>query len=120
MHPPAEQLVRNHDVEQEDEHSGIHSAARAAGGDPGGSTSHALSPGPGGKEQNGSAGHLQEDHRGLRILCTNRSLRIVAVDDRTSRMRTTDRLQIFGVPENHLHFALCLAAADRGLRRMLP
>lgn len=25
MHPPAEQLVRNHDVEQEDEHSGIHS-----------------------------------------------------------------------------------------------
>lgn len=63
VHPPAEQLVHNHDVEQEDEHSGIHSAARAAGGAPGGSTAHARSPGPGGKEQNGSAGHLQDDHR---------------------------------------------------------
>lgn len=120
MHPPAEKLVRNHDVEQKDKHSGIHSAARAAGGDPGGSTAHALRPGPGGKEQNGSAGHLQEDHRGLRILCTNRSLCIVAVDERTPRMMITDRLQTFGVPENHLHLALCLDAADRGLGRMLP
>lgn len=36
LHPAADQLVRDHHVQQEDEHGGIHSAARAAGWQPAG------------------------------------------------------------------------------------
>lgn len=70
--------MRNDDVEEEDEHSWIHPAA----------------PDAGEEEQGGPAGHLQLGGGGTRR-GASRSARIVAVEDRTSRVMAPRHLQIF-------------------------